>query len=105
MRSVPSIQTFFKRSEEHHQEEDDTVEQEVTLQANAEVEEDEPVASCSHSTGDSQPDIPSTSSSHTGGGSSDEWMYQVSDPALFREINENARAVLIDRERAEERQS
>ena len=61
LRSVPSIQTFFKRSEEHHQEEDDTVEEEVSLQANAEVEEDEPVASCSHSTGDSQPDIPSTS--------------------------------------------
>lgn len=92
LRSVPSIQTFFKRSQEH-QDEDDTVEEEDCLQANPELEEDagrsecQPVASCSHSTGVSRSGSPSTSSTYTG--SSHEWMYQVSDPALWGETNEN----------------
>ncbi|KAL7399753.1 hypothetical protein ABVT39_001069 [Epinephelus coioides] len=38
----------------------------------------QPVASCSHSTGSSQ------------------WMYEVSDLALWGEVSESARAVLID---------
>ena len=98
LRSVPSIQTFFKRSQEH-QDEDDTAEEEDCLQANPELEEDamgsecQPVATCSLSTSVSQSGSPSTTSTYAG--SSHERTYQVSDLALWAKVN--AHAVLIDR--------
>lgn len=92
LRHVPCIQTFFKSThddEEGNEGEEDVM---VTLgdqasvnrtqeaNGNAAQHEAEPVASCS------------------GGNScSTDWVHHVSDPALWGVVNDDARAVLIDR--------
>ncbi len=88
LRYVPSIQTFFKRSHEENESEelfmeDDDEQASVNQgsEANVSAAQPEAEASCSSS----------------GGSSSTQWIYQVSDPALWGAINEDTRAVLIDR--------
>lgn len=84
LRHVPSIKTFFKRSQGENQGE--------------QVEDDEQTDQGPQPGVGPQPTPePNLSESEASCSSSTPWIYQVSDPALWGAITEDGRAVLIDR--------